>query len=119
MRKRRAFLISLICVLCVEGCEILNVETLTEESGGNRTNEISSTSQDDDSAVAVSLEETLAQSSSDVTLVMVGDILLHEQIEQVARDSAGNYNYDFIFENMKPEIENADIAKDWSVTLSK
>ena len=110
MRKRRAFLISLICVLCVEGCEILNVETLTEESGGNRTNEISSTSQDDDSAVAVSLEETVSQSSSDVTLVMVGDILLHEQIEQVARDSGGNYNYDFIFENMKPEIENADIA---------
>ena len=109
MRKRRAFLISLICVLCVEGCEILNVDTLTEESGENRTNEISSTSQDD-SAVAVSLEETLAQSSSDVTLVMVGDILLHEQIEQVARDSDGNYNYDFIFENMKPEIENADIA---------
>ncbi|MBO4911238.1 MAG: CapA family protein [Butyrivibrio sp.] len=110
MRKRRAFLISLICVLCVEGCEILNVESLTEESSGNRTNEISSTSQDDDSAVAVSLEETVSQSSSDVTLVMVGDILLHEQIEQVARDSAGNYNYDFIFENMKPEIENADIA---------
>ena len=110
MRKRRAFLISLICVLCVEGCEILNVETMTEESGENRTNEISSTSQDDDSAVAVSLEETVSQSSSDVTLVMVGDILLHEQIEQVARDSAGNYNYDFIFENMKPEIENADIA---------
>ena len=110
MRKRRAFLISLICVLCVEGCEILNVETMTEESGENRTNEISSTSQDDDSAVTVSLEETVSQSSSDVTLVMVGDILLHEQIEQVARDSAGNYNYDFIFENMKPEIENADIA---------
>ena len=110
MRKRRAFLISLICVLCVGGCEILNVETMTEESGENRTNEISSTSQDDDSAVAVSLEETVSQSSSDVTLVMVGDILLHEQIEQVARDSGGNYNYDFIFENMKPEIENADIA---------
>ena len=109
MRRRIAFLTSLICILCVEGCGILNVGTMTEESGENRTNEMSSTPLDY-SAVAVSMEETLSQSSFDVTLVMVGDILLHEQIEQVSRDSDGNYNFDYIFENMKPEIEAADIA---------
>ncbi|MCR5556628.1 MAG: CapA family protein [Butyrivibrio sp.] len=47
---------------------------------------------------------------SDITIVMVGDILLHEPIEEAAKDENGNYNYDFIFAGMKDEISAADIA---------
>ncbi len=45
-----------------------------------------------------------------VKIVMVGDVLLHDKVEEAARDAEGNYNFDFIFEEMKDEIETADLA---------
>ena len=45
-----------------------------------------------------------------VTVVMVGDILLHMPIEKACRDENGVYNFDPIFANMKDEISAADIA---------
>ena len=45
-----------------------------------------------------------------VKIVMVGDILLHSRVEEAAMDANGNYNFDFIFANMKSEIAAADIA---------
>lgn len=47
---------------------------------------------------------------NEITVIMVGDILLHTPVEEAARDADGNYNYDFIFANMKDEISAADIA---------
>jgi len=41
---------------------------------------------------------------------MVGDILLHTPVEEAAKDDAGNYNFDFIFEDTKKDIASADIA---------
>ena len=121
MKRRIAILISLIGVLCVGGCGVQDViawaeEGLPEESAGggsaasDSATEEASVDTQDDSAAAASSEEAEPQTSSDVTLIMVGDILLHDQIEEVAQDSEGNYNYDFIFEHMKPDIEAADIA---------
>ena len=46
----------------------------------------------------------------EVSIIMVGDILLHSPVEDAARDENGDYNFDFIFSNMKDEIEGADIA---------
>jgi len=47
---------------------------------------------------------------NEITVIMVGDILLHTPVEEAARDTEGHYNYDFIFANMKDEISAADIA---------
>lgn len=55
-------------------------------------------------------EVPLGGSSQDVSIVMVGDILLHTPVEEAAKESDGSYNYDFIFQNMKSEIQAADIA---------
>lgn len=46
----------------------------------------------------------------EITIVMVGDILLHTPVEEAAKDDAGNYNFDFIFEDTKKDIASADIA---------
>ena len=45
-----------------------------------------------------------------VKIVMVGDILLHTRVEDAAKGADGGYNFDFIFANMKSEIQAADIA---------
>lgn len=51
-----------------------------------------------------------AAPTQDVTIVMVGDILLHMPIERAAMNEDETYDFDFIFQNMKEEIAAADIA---------
>lgn len=45
-----------------------------------------------------------------ISLVMVGDILLHEPVEASALQEDGSYNYDAIFANMKEDFQAADLA---------
>ena len=46
-----------------------------------------------------------------VTIVMVGDILLHTPVEEAAYDpETKKYNYDFIFANTADDIKAADVA---------
>lgn len=45
-----------------------------------------------------------------ITLLMVGDILLHTPVEESAKQSDGTYNFDAIFANTKEEIQAADLA---------
>ncbi len=49
-------------------------------------------------------------SHDELTISMVGDILLHMPIEKAARDDDGFYDFNFIFEKMAPEIKASDIA---------
>jgi hypothetical protein len=41
---------------------------------------------------------------------MVGDILLHDPVEKYARQEDGTYQFDAIFEKVKEEISEADVA---------
>ena len=51
-----------------------------------------------------------ASAPESVSVVMVGDILLHTPVEEAAVDADGNYNFDFIFSQTKNSIEAADLA---------
>ncbi len=46
----------------------------------------------------------------ELDIVMVGDILLHENVQESGKLSDGTYNYDHLFENVIEEIQAADIA---------
>ena len=46
----------------------------------------------------------------EITLLMVGDILLHTPVEKSAMREDGSYSYDAIFENTKALISAADLA---------
>lgn len=46
----------------------------------------------------------------ELTLIMVGDILLHDRVEVSAKQTDGSYNYDAIFANTKDLIGAADLA---------
>ena len=50
------------------------------------------------------------EKDTEITIVMVGDILLHTPVEEAAKRDDGSYNFDFIFENLKKDISSADIA---------
>ena len=47
---------------------------------------------------------------SEISVVMVGDILLHDGINKTCRLEDGSYDYSGIFKNVRDEIEEADIA---------
>lgn len=61
-------------------------------------------------------DKTMSQSQGkvysgpEISLIMVGDILLHTPVEESALQEDGTYNFDTIFNNMKAEIAAADLA---------
>lgn len=60
-----------------------------------------------------SLIETLEEPEyvmPEVSLIMVGDILLHARVEKSGLQEDGSYNYDALFANVLEEIEEADLA---------
>lgn len=50
------------------------------------------------------------KNNSQVDIIMVGDILLHNGVNDACKDEDGSYDYSALFENTKEEIEAADIA---------
>lgn len=54
--------------------------------------------------------ETTEPEISQLTLAMVGDMLLHMYVQKTGYMPDGSLNYDHIFVNIKDEIKNVDIA---------
>ncbi len=50
------------------------------------------------------------EDSDDFTVIMVGDILLHDGIERCALREDGSYDFTEVFRHTKGEIEEADLA---------
>lgn len=46
----------------------------------------------------------------EVDILMVGDILLHENVQESGKLADGTYNYDHLFANIKEDVQAADIA---------
>lgn len=55
-------------------------------------------------------EEGDSYTGPEITLVMVGDILLHTPVAESGIQEDGNYNFDALFANVKDEISSADLA---------
>ena len=51
-----------------------------------------------------------AQDDDGFTVIMVGDILLHDGIEKCAKQEDGSYDFSEIFRHTKDVIEKADLA---------
>lgn len=50
------------------------------------------------------------ESRPEITLVMVGDILLHTRVAESGRMEEGGYDFSAVFDEMRDEIEAADLA---------
>ena len=60
--------------------------------------------------IALTGARSVHAASDDFTIIMVGDILLHDGIEKCAHLEDGTYDYSEIFRHTKPVIEAADLA---------
>lgn len=86
-----------------------NIEIFTQTEA-NETEELPNTTTEILEIETVEIEETDPLEPAEISLIMVGDILLHTRVEEYAVQEDGTYNYDAIFEPMKTEIETADLA---------
>ncbi|MBE6720387.1 MAG: CapA family protein, partial [Ruminococcaceae bacterium] len=59
---------------------------------------------------AASPKETKVADDAEVTIVAVGDNLIHNTLIDAGRQDDGSYDFTSFYENMKPYIESADIA---------
>jgi poly-gamma-glutamate synthesis protein (capsule biosynthesis protein) len=46
----------------------------------------------------------------EIDLLMVGDVLLHDNVQNSGKLADGTYNYNHLFANVKEDIESADLA---------
>ena len=81
-------------------------------------NEQGDVNQFETSSIASSEIESSQETSSEpeepkttqVSLVAVGDNLMHDTVIDGGLQPDGTYNYDSYFQNIKPDIEQADVA---------
>lgn len=103
--KKLAFTLTLIILLC--GCRKIEDNSLDTTSQEETTIAITEV----DTEVQVETEPPIDQSNDGiVSILMAGDVLLHDKVAASGEMSDGTYNYDHMFANVKDEIESADIA---------
>lgn len=59
---------------------------------------------------AGALAAEIPEEPASITLLMVGDILLHTPVEEAAKQEDGSYHFDAVFANLEQEIQAADVA---------
>lgn len=109
-----AVILVLICLLIVSGCGRVDEnkevpDALSEVTEDNLTVEQESTVVTE---VLTTEEATDTEGTTDkqLTICMVGDILLHTPIEEISRRDDGTYDYSALFDNVREEVQEADIA---------
>lgn len=126
MKVSRLFFVYMLLIIMICGCAKTDGE-LSENgqkdnssknsvSIENRVSEI----EDDTSIITATTGETVQENakesekepelSDEYKIVMVGDVLLHTQVEESCRQADGGYDYDSLFANTKDEISSADLA---------
>ena len=63
-----------------------------------------------DVTTAYAFVDSKTVSQDDATVVMVGDVLMHDKLIASGEQEDGTYNYDHLFSNVKEDIGSADIA---------
>lgn len=126
-RKTKTFIryviVAFLCTAGLAGCGSIqkNVESIGTESSVQESTVADASSQESTAAkdhgqmsstsVGTAQEGTVpGNTAPEITIRMVGDILLHDRVSQYARQEDGSYEFNVIFEDLKEEITEADLA---------
>lgn len=115
--KQSTLLALLISALLLSGCSDtvkgnLSTDSTPTVNGNDISSELSvETNNTDEEHLIIETEtEEPEQVVQTVNMKMVGDCLIHSGIYKAAHEGNGAYNFDFMFEHVKEDIEAADIA---------
>lgn len=102
-----ALFVVLIFGLILFSCSKRDSDKKTDEN--NQTNIEQNETQDQEQQNDEDQQEEVFQ-EPEVTMIMVGDILLHENVQESGKLPDGTYNYDHMFAHVKEDVQAADIA---------
>ncbi len=113
MRKRGLLILGIILACGIAGCS--DNENNVEEVAGTvaeSTEVENNTSVENETSTEQQTEAPTEPEPDHITvdIIMVGDILLHDRINESGLMADGTYNYDHMFAQVKDEISAADIA---------
>lgn len=101
-KKRRICIWLLVITVLVCGCvrpQKSISESSTADKGTEKTTEAASTQPAEEKFVP-----------TEIDLIAVGDVLLHDNVSNSGKMEDGTYNYDHLFKNVKEDVKAADIA---------
>lgn len=107
MYKNIVIFITIILSIFMTGCSTENVSVVTETVSASSVEEQIVISPEEAEAAA---EEEQPPSPTEISLIMVGDILLHTPVEESAKQEDGSYSFEAVFTNVQEEIQEADLA---------
>ncbi len=101
--KKLVIVLTLLVFLC--GCRKITADT-PETTQSEETTEFTTVAQTE-----ADTEPPIDESNDGVvSILMAGDVLLHDKVADSGKMDDGTYNYDHMFANVKDEIERANIA---------
>lgn len=103
--KKLALILALL--LLFTGCRRLNDSDVDTPDQTDAVTTVSDTEPQTEAETEPIIDET---NDGVVSLIMAGDVLLHDKVAASGKMDDGTYNYDHMFTNVKSEIESADIA---------
>ena len=98
--KKFHLIIAIALLLC--GCR--TVDVVLEDPTFETSAQVTETSSPETEPVVNESEDGV------ITILMAGDVLLHDKVALSGKMSDGSYNYDHMFANLVEDIEAADIA---------
>ena len=111
MRKHWAVL--LMCILCLSaagcGTKTSLAESDTSIPGKDTIEELGENLQQNENFIETDILDSKNEESS-VSIIMVGDVLLHTPLQESGLLDSGEYNYDHFFTHTRDLISEADLA---------
>ncbi len=110
MKKKVSFIVGIMTAIAIVGCSNKNNEPTAEVAGtvaqsGELTEDIKTDGAEGDTEQATEEQQPIC-----IDIIMVGDILLHDRVNESGLMEDGTYNYDHMFAQVKDDISEADIA---------
>lgn len=91
--------------------DVASVEPLIEtDYRGNDSEDDIDNTEKSDSVADTDIDNENNHDAPEISIIMVGDILLHTPVAKSGMQEDGSYNFDAVFENVKDEITAADLA---------
>ena len=117
MKKKRNYVIVLIFTLLLCGCGKSTIKETGDNSAGTENPVTQETTVQENQAEESTepdsevVQEVMAEPEpQELSLIMVGDVLLHDRVEESAQQEDGSYDFTALFSNTGEMISTADLA---------
>lgn len=112
-KSMKIWMLILACMLMFSACskdnKVDNDSTTKNEQTTNVADATTETTTEEETTTEKETT-TMPYVEPEIDIIMVGDILLHDNVQNSGKLPDGTYNYDHMFANVKDEVQAADLA---------